>query len=102
MAPQVNLSVPGSVQTPPTVRMATSNLLHGVGLDGALLERAESEGGRTCLLRRECQTKDGNNKVRSLCAGYDTALPEARHAHHCKEQRGGLAPPTKTQQDYFT
>jgi len=56
--------------------MTTSNLLHGVGPNGALLECADAvEGGRICLLRRECQRKDGSDKERNLSASHVPALP---------------------------
>jgi hypothetical protein len=58
--------------------MTTSDLLHGVGPDGALLECADGvEGGRLCLLRRECETNDGSDKERNLCAAHVTALPRS-------------------------
>jgi hypothetical protein len=79
MTPQVNVSVPRPVQAPPTIRMATSNLLHWVSSNGALPECADSaERSRTCLLRRECESKDGSDKERNLCAVHGTALPEVR------------------------
>ena len=80
MTPEIDLAIPGSIKTPPTVGMTTSDLLHGIGPNGALLECAGgSEGGRTCLLRRESESKDDGDKERNLCAVHMTALPEVRH-----------------------
>jgi len=76
MASQVNLSVPSPVETPPTVSMATSDLLHGIGPNNALLECADgAEGRRTGLFYRECESKDGSEKKRNLCAVHVTAPP---------------------------
>ena len=73
--------------------MATSHSLHGIGPNGALLECAGgSEGGRTCLLRRESESKDDGDKERNLCAVHMTALPEVRHAHHSRGEVAGLEP----------
>jgi hypothetical protein len=50
--------------------------MHQVGPDGALLECAEGiEVGRICLLRGECESKDGSDKERNLCAVHVKALP---------------------------
>jgi hypothetical protein len=50
--------------------------MHEVGRDGGLLECAEGvEGGRTYLLPRECESKDGSDEGRKLCAVHVTALP---------------------------
>jgi hypothetical protein len=44
--------------------------------DGALLECGKSvEGSRVCLLRRDCESKDGGDKERNLCAVHVIALP---------------------------
>ena len=56
--------------------MATTNLLDGVGLDGDLLEGADGvERRRVGLLHRECQSKNGSDKERNVCASHVPALP---------------------------
>jgi hypothetical protein len=51
--------------------------MHEVGSDGALLECAESvEVGRICLVRHECESKDGSDKERNICAVHMTALSQ--------------------------
>jgi hypothetical protein len=73
--------------------MATRNLLHGISPNGALLECASgAEGGGTCLLRRERESKTGSDKARNLRAVHVTALPEVRYAHHSRAAVGGLEP----------
>ena len=47
--------------------------MHEVGRGGGLLECAEGvEGGRTCLLPRKCESKDGSDEERAV---HVTALP---------------------------
>src|SRR4029079_3098326 len=97
MAPSVNLSVPGPVETPPTVSMATSHPLHGIGPNGALLECAGGSDGRgTHLVPRESESKDDGDKERNLCAVHMTALPEVRHVHHSRREVAGLEPPVES------
>jgi hypothetical protein len=56
--------------------MTAGGLLRQLGARGALLECADGvEGGRICLLHRECQSKDGSDEERNLCAVHVTALP---------------------------
>jgi hypothetical protein len=76
MTPEIDLAIPGSIKTPPTVGMTTIDLLNHGDPQGALLECADGvEGRRIGLLRRECQSKDGSDKERKLCAVHVTALP---------------------------
>jgi hypothetical protein len=76
MTSEIDLAIPGSIKTPPTVGMTTIDLLNHGDPEGALLECADGvEGGRISLLRHECESKDGSDKERKLCAVHVTALP---------------------------
>ena len=77
MTPEIDLAIPGSIKTPPTVGMTTIDLLNHGDPEGALLECADGvERGRISLLRRECQSENGSDKERKLCAVHVTALPQ--------------------------
>lgn len=81
MTPEIDLAIPASIKTPPTVGMTTIDLLNHGDAEGALLECADGvEGGRISLFRHECESKDGSDKERNLCAVHVTALPRVRHA----------------------
>jgi hypothetical protein len=85
MTPEIDLAIPGSIKTPPTVGMTTIDLLNHGDPEGALLECADGvEGGRISLLRRECQSNDGSDKERNLRAIHVTALPRGGDTYHSK------------------